>query len=269
MRVLRSPVPVWLLVVALIIAGAVAFAAGRRRGDDHAAQDDATAGTPTAGPDVDVAREAEYRTIGRLRAGMTLAYFEDALGTPWYVAKSADGAYTEHLFRGRDYWVQTVSDAAGAVGRMAITSCDPDFHPSFNGVPGSSPAITGVVLNETHFDQTDAEPYKVHYFTSGATANSYYYDEYYFGNPGNYKTYYVGINDACGYDAPTRDFVLTDAYMNAPFDGSDPLVAQFRAAAIANTYAETGVFVDEAELAAFPIGASRIITRTAPPYEAP
>jgi hypothetical protein len=240
---------------------------GCRSGDESSAAAATAVASPT--PDLAQIRDAEYRTLARLRAGMTLAYFEEALGTPWFVTKSRDGAFTEHLFRGRDYWVQTVSDDAGAVGRMAITSCDPDFHPAFSGVPNSSPAIDGVVLNETHFDQTGAPPSKVHYFTSGATANSYWYDEYYFGNPGNYKTYYVGINDACPYDAPAELFVLKSDYTDARYDPADALVAQFRAAAVANTYAESAPLIQPGELEAFPIGASRILTRTAPPYDAP
>jgi hypothetical protein len=275
MKLLRAPVPVWLLVAALVVVAAAAFIAGRRRGEDNVSPSnaEATAASPTAvatdGTTVDQVRDAEYRTLARLRAGMTLAYFEEALGTPWFVTKSGDGAFIEHLFRGRDFWVQTVSDATGTVGRMAVTSCDPGFKPAFSGVPNSSPAIAGVVLNETHFDQTGAAPNKVHYFTSGATANSYYYDEYYFGNPGNYKTYYVGINDACPFDAPADLFVLNSNYRDAQFSSSDTLVSQFRAAAIANTYAETAVFVDQAEFDAFPIGASRILTRTAPPWTGP
>ncbi len=103
--------------------------------------------------------------------------------------------------------------------------------------------------------------------TSGATANSYYYDEYYFGNPGLYKTYFVGINDACPYKA-TNDLrlpFLTSAYTKATFRPEDQAVKAFRADAVANTYAETGPSADQHALEAFQIGASRILTRTAPP----
>jgi hypothetical protein len=123
------------------------------------------------------------------------------------------------------------------------------------------------VLNETRFDQSGAEPSTIHYFTSGATANSYYFDEYYFGNPGFYKTYFLGINDACLHEAPDPDATFLDLRSaDIPFDPADRAVAAFRARAAVNTYAETGALgVPDDVIRAFQIGPSRILTRTAPP----
>src|SRR5207244_6957906 len=138
--------------------------------------------------------------------GETLDYFRNVLGVPVFVSKSRDGQFTQSLFQGRQYWVQAVSDAAGTVGIVAVSSCDLDFRPRFEEPVGgiqdpsgaTHPLLNPIVLNETHLDQVGAgPPSKLHYFVSGATANTYLYDEYSFGNPGNYKTYFVGIDDAC------------------------------------------------------------------------
>jgi hypothetical protein len=220
-------------------------------------------GNPTPTPDW---RDAESSKLDQLKGGLSLQRFEDVLGTPLFVSRSRDGGFTQSLFRGRGYWVQAVSDSAGEVQLMAVTSCDDGFRPHFVGIPGARPALATIVLNETRFDQTGTTPTKVRYFTSGATANSFYYDEYYLGNPGLYKTYFVGINDACPFanlNGADSLFVLKD-YRDVPYDSSDTNVTTFRANAVANTYGETAAFADPAALKSFQIGADRILTRTAP-----
>jgi hypothetical protein len=272
MRLLRTPVPIWLMLLALSgVAAAGAVLAWREDDDGTRAVTAAASPTPSASatPDVAAIHQAEYRTLAQLAGGLSLARFEEILGTPWFVDKSKDGQFTQQLFRGRDYWVQTVSDAFGTVGRMAITSCSDDFRPSIEGIHGSNPSFGTITLNETRFDQTGARPNTIHYFTSGATADSYYYDEYYFGNPGYYKTYYVGINDACLNNSPRDATFLSPDYSDRSYDVDDRTVAQFRSVAIANTYSETSTFIPEEESNAFPIGASRILTRTAPSWVDP
>lgn len=220
----------------------------------------------TASPSASDWRETQYAKIGRLRGGSTLDYFRDLLGTPMFVTRSRDGRFTQSLFQEPDYWVQAITDAFGTVELMAVSSCDLDFRPRFNGVSGATPSLGTIVLNETHLDQVGAEPSKLHYFVSGATANTYLYDEYSFGNPGYYKTYFVGIDDACPSEpanAITDGLALT---RDQAFDPNDDLVRTFRARAIANTYGETGPNPDQDAVTAFQIGADRILTRTAPPF---
>jgi hypothetical protein len=112
-----------------------------------------------------------------------------------------------------------------------------------------------------------AQPQTIHYSQSAATANSWFVDEYYLGNPGNYKTYFVGINDACGYEFLDEALAfMSDDYWDKAFDPFDVAVSAFRERAVANTYGESGPFLDEAARDAFQIGADRILTRTAPPH---
>jgi hypothetical protein len=248
-------------ILVLVVAAAI-VAAIVTDGDDN--QQNTSAPEATVTPD---AREVAYSKLSELRAGLSLQHFEDVLGTPLFVTPSSDGQFTQSLFRGSEYWLQTISDLAGAVQLMAITSCTPNFRPRFEGIRNAEPAFDVVVLHETELDQTGAAPSRVHYFTSGATANSFYFDEYYFGNPGNYKTYFVGINDACGFDFsdPVYELFITAAdYREKAFDPTDDLVRTFRSRAVANTYAETAPFATNEALASFQIGADRILTRTAP-----
>ena len=273
------PKTLWFAVLSL--ATAIACSGGSSMPTPSAIPVTSSAGpspssTPSS-PGVSDWRETEYAKISRLRGGMTLDYFRDVLGTPMFVSKSTDGRFTQSLFQGRQYWVQAVTDALGSVDVMAVSSCDLDFRPRFEEPVGgiqdpsgaTHPLLNPIVLNETHLDQVGAEPpSKLHYWFSGATANSYFYDEYSFGNPGNYKTYFVGIDDACP-PVPAPDvlqrLVGTD-YRDKDFDAGDDAVNKFRASAIANTYSETGPFADPDAVTAFQIGADRILTRTAPPF---
>ena len=63
--------------------------------------------------------------------GLHVARFNSELGTPVFSRKSRRGDLREDSFRRRDYWVQTVSDRDGTVLSYAVTSCDPDFRPTF------------------------------------------------------------------------------------------------------------------------------------------
>jgi hypothetical protein len=273
MKVVTSATPLWvtLVVGAVVAASAVLLGHEFWRDDGAAAPPVVVAPTPSAPTAVPTltpvaVRQAEYSTLDKLRGGMALSYFQELLGAPSFVTRGRNGPFTQSLFRGHDYWLQAVSDDAGTVQLMAVTACDPDFHPAYEGQKNSSPSFSTITLNTTRLDQTGPPPNTVRYFTSGATANSYYYDEYYFGNPGLYKTYFVGIDDACALppDDARLPFLTAD-YQDRAYDPTDSIVAKFRAAAMANTYAETGPFFDDSVLKSFQVGADRILTRTAPP----
>lgn len=273
-KLLTTGVSVWVLVVALSASTAATLALGNvlRQASDSAqpqAQLPERTATTSATPSVTETYEVEYRKLAMLRGGLSLAYFEQVLGVPLFVTGSRDGKFTQSLFRGPDYWVQAISDTAGAVQLMAVTSCTADFHPRFGGNGDPSRVGQPVVLNQTRMAEAGS-PGTIHYFASGATANSYYYDEYYEGNPGNYITHFVGIDDACPATLPQG--VITPfsnaGYEHRRYDSTDPVVAQFRAGAVANTYAESGVFLKDDVLTGFQIGADRILTRTAPPLAA-
>lgn len=246
-------VPLWAFVIGLLATASIALVLAELSSPED--EEAPAASTPLATNSYEV----EYRKLAMLRGGMSLVYFEQVLGVPLFVTRSRDGNFTQHLFRGNGYWVQAVSDEAGAVQLMAVTSCNRDFRPEFRPV-----GIDQVVLNQTRFADLSG-PNRIRYFTSGATANSYYFDEYYRGNPSHYQTYFVGINDACAFQLPEGLPPLLQ--YDQEYDSSDVVVAQLRREAVVNTYAETAVFFDGTLLESFQVGPDRILTRTSPPLE--
>jgi len=150
---------------------------------------------------------------------------------------------------------------------MMVTSCDDQFRPRFHGVEGANPRVGQVVLQETSLnDVANTNPTSMDYSTSGATANSYYVDMYYLGNPGDYLTYYAAFNDACATTSADAEGMFLHLGGEVPaLDANDPAVQAFRAATKVNTFGWAGPFFN-GDLHRFQVGADRIVTRTAPPF---
>ena len=98
--------------------------------------------------------------------------------------------------------MQAVSRPDGTVTLYSVTSCSSNFRPSFR-VPGQTGETGTIVLYQDVMSdvlpRTDDPGVRANYNT-GNTANSYFYDEWYGGNPSSYKTYIWGVNDACPGD---------------------------------------------------------------------
>ena len=77
--------------------------------------------------------ERESAKLDKLRAGFDIETFRDVLGAPVFRRARRNGSLLESSFRGRDYWVQTISDKQGAVNAFAVTSCDENFRPTLVG----------------------------------------------------------------------------------------------------------------------------------------
>lgn len=118
------------------------------------------------------------------------------------------------------------------------------------------------------------EAVSLDYFLPGATANTKLIEWIYGANPGNYKSFAWGVNDACA------DFYRTYAPLfseDSPFQGkygreytgslkdASSGAKRLRSQTRANTYAETAPFIEFSYLLErnFQIGADRILTRTA------
>jgi hypothetical protein len=160
--------------------------------------------------------------------------------------------------------VQAISKGE-TVQLFTVTVCDRTLHPSFPGSPGTS-----IRLGISTFLYLHLPDAKARYNYSGATANSNFIDALGFGNPGNYKTYFWGLDDACP-DWPTEeDRLVTEGAMrwtkySDRYVGraSRTVVRTFRRYAVLNTYGEAGVFVDVRPIEKrFQIGVDRILVRT-------
>lgn len=224
-------------------------------------------------------REREYAKLYALKAGFTPATYEKALGPPVFRRTSADHHWLEATFRGRSYWVQIVwRRGSTATAYFAVTSCSRSFNPTFH-----LPDTTALTLNRTNLgtvrfaSPTDAF---ADYSFPSATANAHFYDVSYGGNPGNYKTFAWGFDDAClnmpnwtGYVPPRlEDSVYSTGRFQARVSSVSRLMQRFRRDLPINTYAETAPASNFAEAATeFQVGVDRILVRTVtfPTYSPP
>jgi hypothetical protein len=237
-------------------------------------------------------RQREYEKLADLRAGFTIEHFEAVLGEPVFRRSAVlvqpvfrgpprRENVEESTFEGRDYWVQSVSDAGTrSVQLYAVTSCSRTFNPTF-----VLPDSTRITLNRTTLARIHLSAglaALANYFAPGATANAHFIDYASGGNPWNYKSFAWGYNDAC-VNVPTwADYIPNTDW---PFGGDEryfgrsagggPEIQAFRRRLPVNTYAETSpasgfdFFRNEGnENGNFQVGVDRILIRTviAPSY---
>lgn len=179
-------------------------------------------------------RGDEYNKLTGLRAGFDLGYFESQLGTP--TVTGGFRGYQESAFKGRGYWVQTISRDRSVL-LYAVTSCDKSFHPTFRPI-GSD---LRVELNRSHLaDVAPADSGLAYdYYFFGATAPPVSYEGFYSRFSGYYKTFLWGWNSVC--DKPGDTHLLPpETSPRRGFTselGSDH--EKFRQVTPVNTYAET------------------------------
>jgi hypothetical protein len=216
-------------------------------------------------------KQREYDLLTDLKAGFTIQKFEETLGAPIFRRPLDDRRWTESTFQGDSYWVQAVSDRDGVVALYSVTSCDTGFAPTFD-FPGGTVTLNVSTMASVGSPIGAAE---ARYFLSGATANSNFVDIAYGGNPGNYKTYAWGINDACfSWQRYSRDLFragvlpfsdTTHEFSGSPGRGGTSLL-RFRHRAVVNLYAETAPFIELDDLGNSQIGVDRLLVRTMPDW---
>jgi hypothetical protein len=199
-------------------------------------------------------RQTEYNKINQVRSGMNYQKFVQVFGVPEFTRTSKDGLI-ENTFKRRDYWIQTISNNTQQVLAYAVTSCDDNFKPKI----APNPLFRDIILNDSTFSDIGNDPIGTKYFI-GNTANTYFYDIYSLGNPSDYQTVYVGIDDACGFGY-TKDMEFSNINPDETVNLNDPSVIKFRNTSKINTYAELAVFADENIFKSFQIGVDRILIR--------
>ncbi len=214
--------------------------------------------------------QTAYATLNSLTAGMYIGRFESALGIPVFVKASAGGGRTEKTFDGPGYLVQTIQDSTGTVELMAVTACRPDFNPTFATAIGDVTLGRSTLGNQKLAGEKTQPPFDPLYFLSPATANSYFYDQYYLGNPGNYVNDIVGLNDACKTTADFKPLIALGypalSKLTRANVATTPGIQQFRDSAVINTFAETAPQYTNvaAIIKGFQIGADRLRVRALP-----
>jgi hypothetical protein len=132
---------------------------------------------------------------------------------------------SEYVFGNQYYYLQVLTDRTDRVIAYGVTTRRADFNPEF------SMHQQRVQLGRTRFGEITSEPSNVFGYLD---ANRYtYHEEYYFGNPGLYQTYFVGINDS----APsTMSRGAGQVLRRDLIDVSSPAVLEFRNESSPNTF---------------------------------
>ncbi|MEU6669827.1 ETEC_3214 domain-containing protein [Streptomyces sp. NPDC046727] len=151
-------------------------------------------------------QSGEYAKLAKLHAGYTLGKFEEQLGRPSIqaaISKTSLGNLTQNTFQPRsDYWVDAVTDPHNRVVAYAVTSCNPDFNPSFSYWDGQQTRT--VSLNKTPFSSAlspviDIGTIKAFYSTSRAP-HYYFAIQPGFGFTMN-RSYAWGLTNLCQWKA--------------------------------------------------------------------
>src|SRR5665811_1171449 len=190
-------------------------------------------------------RSAEYDKLTSLRAGFDLRYFEDRLGLP-FASRTRHG-YRENGFKGRGFWVQTIS-RNGRVELYAVTACDRSFHPTFT-LAGTD---TGIELNRDRLADIIPGAHVAFDYSIGASAPTLLYEGIYGGRPGFYKTTAWGISSLCGVPEGL-DIPSFGSNVSGDTSSLSRNVKEFRRRAAVNTFAESAPAVDGSQPSNFGI----------------
>jgi len=191
-------------------------------------------------------RREVSRRLAKLGLNQQLSYYEEVLGVA--ATRRAWGDSEEHVWVSDLCFVQAITDSKSAVVKFAVTSRRlkwPAFSPRFVMAPNSSEPAR-LRLNRTRLGQLP-DPSRI-YGDLGANRVSYW-EEYWFGNPGDYCTYFVGNNDVAPADFPVD--VLSGRRAPSSRDGMqlwetgdkmDAALSEYRHRAVANTYGEAAPY---------------------------
>ncbi|MFB6805272.1 ETEC_3214 domain-containing protein [Streptomyces sp. NPDC056387] len=144
----------------------------------------------------------EYAKLAQLHAGYTLEKFEEELGRPSIqieISKTNLGNLTQNTFQPRsEYWVDAVTDPHNRVVAYAVTSCSPDFTPSFAYWDGEQSRV--VSLNETPFLLALSplpETASVKAYISGSIGPKYYFAIRSADSISANRSYAWGVSNLC------------------------------------------------------------------------
>lgn len=187
-----------------------------------------------------LARKAEARRkLSRLAANVQLRYFSAVLGEPAIRQQWSDGI-VENVYVDDLYYVQALSDIDGQVVAYCVTLRSEKFRlkvPFPNaGRYSSSSTQVKALLNASKFAAV-CEPTQIY---KSVTARRFWYSEtYYFGNPSNYQTVALGVNDSSPADLDLDSLVRFSSPRAEPTTASltSSELEVFRKVSAPNTYA--------------------------------
>jgi hypothetical protein len=177
---------------------------------------------------------AAEEKLSELQAGYSLPYFVQQLGTP-IISRSVDKGYTEDVFKGRGFLIETLTKGNGEVYYYQATVCDPSVRPTFPVGAGSS-----VTLNSSTFASVANDPqYEYNTGTFGLSGAPFMREYLYLGLQGTYRTFLWGINVGCPGGANEVEALTAGLSFPAQKAPSRSRLSWIRNHAIPNTYGVT------------------------------
>ncbi|MGL5817251.1 MAG: ETEC_3214 domain-containing protein [Phycicoccus sp.] len=190
-------------------------------------------------------RDREYNRLSQLHAGYDIAYGKSLLGIPTITKTLAETQYKELIYVRREHYVQLVTDPSGRIVLYSVTSCNPDFDPSFQASSSVSIALQQEPMSKmlsnregkgSHFE-ADLRQLEYQPGSTVSTPQTYWESTGFSSNASRGRVWFLGVNPLCVSD---RQYELlpserySGSVQHAPFSAH-----QFRATFAANTYAET------------------------------
>lgn len=157
---------------------------------------------------------------------------------------------TEYIFADQYAYVQALVDTSDKVVAYGVTARTNDFHPSLTILddayttdpkdPTNEDKYTSlkkkILLGETKFAQLGTSDNIFGYL---GARRMYYHEEYYYGNPGNYQSYFFAVNDSGPTHVDTSDLMFLN---DSPISATSSAAQQFRQDSVINTYYVTAPF---------------------------
>jgi hypothetical protein len=188
-------------------------------------------------------RQLEYEQLQQLHAGNSLAYLKEKLGEPAFVKPALAGTtLTQQLFPRRDHLVMAVTNETGEAVLVSVTSCDPDFAPSFRTPLGGEVQLQSRRLSEAERPGTptpgwdDNRQLSYAPWSTASSVAQLVEEGAATSNASRGRAFYVGVNGLCAdldrLGLGTEEW--TGALADAP-----AAVRRARESIAANFYAET------------------------------
>lgn len=139
-----------------------------------------------------------YKDLAKITPGMQVGYATRVLGEP--ELKNMKGGYQEFVYDKKDCYVQVVTGESDAILLLSVTARNSRFHaPTWVTTARWSPRPDpkNSHLGHFRFDQiasADRPPWGVSGWCGARRFG--YIESYYYGNPGNYETFLLALNDA-------------------------------------------------------------------------
>ena len=143
-------------------------------------------------------RRRLYKELAKLAPGIQIGYVTEVLGEPAF--RNSVGQYTEYVYAKPDCYVQLLADDFESIVLYAVTGRNANFHiPTWitHARWSPRPQVADSRLGKFTFNEvagTDSPPQGISGWLGARRFG--YLEAFSYGNPGNYLTYLLGVNDA-------------------------------------------------------------------------